>query len=144
MQEWSFGYSAEYIYRVSSGGRIRVLNKVDVDEVSPVLRGAGKGTRTISIKEAGAIKDAELREEYLGTLLGSLSDLADAVDGDPNIVSASGLKQLREIHDAIGRVFTGADGEVSDEVKDALSRDTALTHFLMFGQGRRRFDLPSQ
>lgn len=135
VQEWSFGYQAEYTYRVSSSGRIRVLTKVDVDEVSPVLRGAGKGTRTISIK------GAKLRDDHFERLIADLSEMAGAVDADPNSVSASGLKQLREIHDAIGRVFGGGDGELSDEVKDALARDTAFAHVMQFERTRRRFGL---
>ena len=132
VQEWSFGYNAEYTYRVNASGRIRVLTKVDVDEVSPVLRGAGNGTRTIEIK------NAKLRDDHHAGLIGDLGELAAAIDADPSIVSASGMKQLREIHDAIGRVFTGDDGEASDEVKEALAKNTALTHFLQFQSGQRR------
>lgn len=133
VQEWSFGYQAEYTYRVSAAGRIRVLTKVDVDEVSPVLRGAGKGTRTISIK------GAKLRDDHFDGLITDLGEMASAVDADPASVSASGLKQLREIHDAIGRVFGGDDGAVSDEVKSALSHDTALTHYLQLQDSQRRY-----
>lgn len=133
VQEWSFGYQAEYTYRVSSAGRIRVLTKVDVDEVSPVLRGAGKGTHTISIK------GAKLRDDHFGGLITDLGEMATAIDADPASVSASGLKQLREIHDAIGRVFGGADALLNDEVKAALGHDTALTHYLQFENNRRRF-----
>src|SRR3546814_17817634 len=92
-------------YRVSGNKRVRVLKKLDVDEVSPVLRGAGIGTRTI------AIKSAKLREEHFASLITGLGEMATAIDDDPAAVSATGLKQLREIHDAIGRVFAGADAD---------------------------------
>src|SRR3546814_16207880 len=84
-------------YRVSGNKRVRVLKKLDVDELSPVLRGAGIGTRTI------AIKSAKLREEHFASLITGLGEMATAIDDDPAAVSATGLKQLREIHDAIGR-----------------------------------------
>src|SRR3546814_20143951 len=44
VQEWSYGYNiVDMDYRVSGNNRVRVLKKLDVDEVSPVLRGAGIG-----------------------------------------------------------------------------------------------------
>src|SRR3546814_9995164 len=66
--------------------------------------------------------------------------MATAIDDDPAAVSATGLKQLREIHDAIGRVFAGDDVD-AEKAKAALASDTALTHHLLFRQtlrGRRR------
>ncbi|ALJ14258.1 hypothetical protein LH19_15415 [Sphingopyxis macrogoltabida] len=135
VQEWSYGYSSEYTYRVTAQGRTRVLTKVDVDEVSPVLRGEGDDTRTL------AIKGAKLRDEHHGRLLADLGELAGAIDADPSIVSASGVKQLREIHDAIGRVLAGGDDEATDEVKAQLAQDTALAHMLQFEGTKRRFGL---
>lgn len=57
-QEWSFGYRVmgqevpdeEWRKR----GARRMLTKLQVFEVSPVIVGAGMGTRTVSAKEAGA------------------------------------------------------------------------------------------
>lgn len=127
VQEWSFGYNAiDAEYRISGQSRVRVLKKLDVDEVSPVLRGAGNGTRTISIK------GAKLRDDHLEGLIADLGELAGAIDADPASVSASGLKQLGEIRDAIGRVFAGSDGTIDPEVKSQLVEDTALGHFLRF------------
>lgn len=127
VQEWSFGYEAEYTYSVTSGSRVRVLSKVDVDELSPVLRGAGNRTGTI------AIKGAKLREEKFTGLIADLGELAGAIDGDPSIVSASGLKQLREINEAISRVLAGDDGSVDPtKAAETVASDTALAHHLMF------------
>ncbi|MGB3320086.1 MAG: hypothetical protein WA978_12055 [Sphingopyxis granuli] len=139
VQEWSFGYEAEFTYRVTSGSRIRVLSKVDVDEVSPVLRGAGVGTRTI------AIKGAKLRDDNFAGLIADLGEMASAIDASPDAVSATGFKQLGEIRDAIDRVVAaaksgaGSDGAVSDldAAKAAVASDTALTHFLLYQQARR-------
>lgn len=132
VQEWSYGYNiVDMDYRVSGSSRVRVLKKLDVDEVSPVLRGAGVGTRTI------AIKSAKLREEHFASLITGLGEMASAIDEDPAAVSATGLKQLRDIHDAIGRVFAG--GEIDEKaVKEAIARDTGLTHFLRHQQTLRR------
>ena len=128
VQEWSFGYNAiDAEYRIKGSSRVRVLKKLDIDEVSPVLRGAGNGTRTL------AIKGAKLTAEHHAELIGSLGELAAAIDSDPSIVSASGMKQLREIHDAIGRVFSGGDdADQADQVKAALEADTMLGQYLRF------------
>jgi hypothetical protein len=58
--EWSYGYDpVEWSYGDFEGRKVRFLNKLKVFEVSPVLRGAGLNTRTLSAKSAGA--DAPLR-----------------------------------------------------------------------------------
>lgn len=137
VQEWSYGYNiVDMDYRVSGNSRVRVLKKLDVDEVSPVLRGAGVGTRTI------AIKGAKLRDEHFAGLIIGLGELATAIDNDPTMVAAAGLKQLGDIRDAIDRVLAGGDDGVhSDEVKNALARDTAFAHVMQFERTRRRFGI---
>lgn len=56
-QEWSFGYqvlgSEEPEEEDREKGAWRILTKLDAFEISPVLRGAGLGTRTLSVKAAG-------------------------------------------------------------------------------------------
>lgn len=102
VQEWSYGYEvldADHAQR----GRDwrRKLKRVKVDEVSPVLRGAGIGTRTLSMKGAA------LKSAHFAPLIASLGELADALPDDPAVLSATGLKQLREIEAAIGAVLSG-------------------------------------
>jgi hypothetical protein len=50
LQEWSFGYDVQDSEPRSEGGR--TLRKLSIFEVSPVLLGAGVGTRTTAIKTA--------------------------------------------------------------------------------------------
>jgi len=51
VQEWSWGFTpTEFSFEQRDGDQIRILSKVDLREVSPVLRGASVGTRTISAK----------------------------------------------------------------------------------------------
>ena len=70
LQEWSFGFdilkSAEGEFE---GERVRYLESLDVYEVSPVMLGAGIGTRTTGIKSSAA--DAE----------GASADADDDADG---------------------------------------------------------------
>ncbi len=63
LQEWSYGY------HITDGGpgtfdgkRVRELRKLDVFEVSPVLKGAGVGTGTLAIKSGAPASGAPLAE----------------------------------------------------------------------------------
>ena len=49
--EWSYGFRVlESDQETHDGERVNVLKKLDIFEVSPVVRGAGNETRTIDIK----------------------------------------------------------------------------------------------
>ena len=55
LQEWSYGYKAtDFSFGQQDGKNVRFLKRLDIFEVSPVLIGAGVGTRTLSIKAAKA------------------------------------------------------------------------------------------
>lgn len=55
LQEWSYGYDpTKYSYGEHEGKRVRFLEQLKVHEVSPVMLGAGVGTRTLSAK--GSVK----------------------------------------------------------------------------------------
>lgn len=62
LQEWSYGYevleTGEVTEELRQRGVYRVLKKLKVHEVSPVLIGAGIGTETLSVKVAAAIPPA--------------------------------------------------------------------------------------
>jgi hypothetical protein len=57
-QEWSFGFTVNGAEMPEEEdrkkGAWRILTKLDSFEVSPVIRGAGIGTRTVLVKAAGA------------------------------------------------------------------------------------------
>lgn len=128
VQEYSYGYQtldADSAQRGSAWSRR--LKKLKLDEISPVLRGAGVGTGTI------AIKSAELKEAKFAPLIADLGELAAAIGEDPSHLSATGLKQLGEIYEALGKALTPAPG-------DGLAEDTALAQFLML---EARKHLPS-
>lgn len=53
--EWSYGFTvADQEFSEFEGKRSRILKKLNVYEVSPVLKGAGVGTETLDIKAQGA------------------------------------------------------------------------------------------
>jgi HK97 family phage prohead protease len=70
LQEWSYGFdvveTGEVTEELRQLGVVRVLKRVKVHEVSPVLLGAGIATRTIAVKQRDsddcALRHAALRE----------------------------------------------------------------------------------
>lgn len=54
LQEWSYGFTIkESEQETRDGESVRVLKAMDVHEVSPVIVGAGEGTRTLAVKHGG-------------------------------------------------------------------------------------------
>lgn len=63
LQEWSYGYAIlDGGPGMFDGKRVRELRKVDVLEVSPVLKGAGIGTHTMAIKSGVPGSDAPMAD----------------------------------------------------------------------------------
>jgi hypothetical protein len=77
VQEWSYGYQVlDADFQVRGEQRVQEIKRLDVDEISPVIRGAGVGTGTISIKSA------ELKEQHFAPLIAGLGELAELAAGD--------------------------------------------------------------
>lgn len=87
LQEWSFGFSIKESHIEDHDGKqIRVLTELDVHEVSPVLKGAGVGTRTISIKSGKSGKSGMSLSDQLTNAIGVVEDVT---------VRLEEVKQLR-------------------------------------------------
>lgn len=121
VQEWSYGFQTLKAARVTREGKqARELQKLDVFEISPVLRGAGERTGTLGLKSA------ELKEAAFAPLIGSLAELADAVAEDPAVLSETGRKQLEQIHGALGQAL-------ATPANDDPAREKALTDAATYG-----------
>lgn len=82
VQEWSYGFDVvEHTNDRRDGQKVRVLKKLDVHEVSPVLRGAGVGTRTL------VMKSSDLLADQIETIIAAMDDM---------IEEAGSVKALRE------------------------------------------------
>ena len=58
LQEWSYGFRVEEsAEEIRDGKAIRVLQKLEVHEVSPVVKGAGVDTGTVSVKHGRTFED---------------------------------------------------------------------------------------
>lgn len=123
VQEYSYGFELlDFEYEARGADRIRQFKRVDVHEVSPVLKGAGVGTGTL------AMKGATLKDEHFAALIGGLGELAGALPADASSLSATGLKQLQEIEASIGAVLAPLRELAA---KERVAVDTALAGFLM-------------
>jgi HK97 family phage prohead protease len=118
VQEYSYGFEViDADFQVRGDSQVRVLKRLDVHETSTVIRGAGKGTRTLSMKE--------LKEAGFAPLIVGLGELAEALGGDPASLTATGRKQLEEIHVAIGKALTPDDPEAEAKALDAIRNEIA-------------------
>ncbi len=101
VQEYSYGYEVvDSAMEQRGGASVRLLKRLDVFEVSPVLKGAGEGTGTI------AMKNATLKGRHFARLMTDLDALAAALADDPDCLGASGAKQLADIHAALAKALT--------------------------------------
>lgn len=145
IQEYSYGYDlVDFDYQMRGRDRVRMFKRVEVLEVSPVLKGAGVGTGTL------AMKHASLKAERFASLIGGLGELAKALPADRSAISATALKQLGEIGQAIETVLkaaastcAGCQGSFDPKDMDGdrcatcaavgkdRSADTALAGYLM-------------
>lgn len=104
--EWSYGYDILDASPGQHDGKdVQFLRKLKVHEVSPVLLGAGVGTRTLAVKNQPAF--SEQTERVLGDLdallnrakaLGSQSD--DRKEG--RVLSAANRERLATLLTALG------------------------------------------
>lgn len=95
VQEYSYGFEVvDADFQVRGDSRVRVLKRLDVHEVSTVIRGAGRGTGTVRMKE--------LKSAGFAPLIAALGELAEALAEDPAALSATGRKQLEDIHARLG------------------------------------------
>lgn len=74
--QWSFGYDVldSEMMPLPDGRRARVLKSLAVHEVSPVLRGAGVRTQTLTAKDAADLET--IRRQVAGPRLGESEALA--------------------------------------------------------------------
>ena len=71
VQEWSWGFvPVEFSFEERDGEQVRLLQKVDLREISPVLRGASIGTGTLSAKKESTEDPPKLAEQIKLTMAG--------------------------------------------------------------------------
>lgn len=118
MQEWSYFYDREkYSFGEFQEQRVQFLEKLKVHEVSPVLVGAGVGTRTLAAKAAGGMTFTDEATAVLAAV-SNLSDraadvLAKRLEKGKGFGadSAALLKQVRDELDRLAGLLAEPDNE---------------------------------
>lgn len=101
LQEWSYALpEIDYEFEQRDGRTIRALKRIVVNEVSPVLMGAGVATRLLGIKKSDKIK---------------LSDHIEAA-GDTIKVLVERLESLKALRESQGKE-TMSDAVISEVVE---------------------------
>lgn len=106
LQQWSY-----YLPKIDSeqgervGKRGRILKRIEVGEVCPVLRGVGNGTRTLAIKGESEIlsrPDFETAIRLIDDSVRSLKGRAEYRKSVSRRPSANDLKRARELDRRLG------------------------------------------
>lgn len=111
LQEWSYGYDvidAEPGYRDERP--VRMLKRLKVHEVSPVMLGAGIGTRTLAVKSA---KNMTFVEEATSVL----ADVSGLLDRADEVVALRAEK---------GKGLSPASASLLEQVDEGMTRLKSL------------------
>lgn len=106
VQEWSYGFRVlDAAHEERDGERVRILKRLKVFEVSPVVQGAGIGTGTL------VMKGAALKGERFERLTEDLAEVLSSIKADPTVLSAAGLKQVADLYGGLGGIIEAAEAE---------------------------------
>jgi len=142
LQEWSYGFEVQDAgFEQRDGQRIRVLKRLKVFEVSPVVRGAGVGTATLAMKGAFSFAD---QIAHVGAGAGELLVRAKEIaelrrgQGREKRLSDARAEELAEL--AAGLKALGAAGdEVAALLADAGHGDAPTDAPADRGRADREF-----
>jgi hypothetical protein len=135
IQEWSWDFRpVESSEDTVDGETVRRLVKLDVKEVSPVLRGASVGTGTLSVKEDGENKQPTLPEQIetmtdqVGAVIAQLQGISEgrkargrSLGKDTQLATIALAKRWLELNDQLTALIKG-DMLPDDPVNRAAAR----------------------
>jgi hypothetical protein len=137
LQEFSYGYDpVEFSFGEFEGQQVRFLKKVKVHEVSPVLLGAGVGTRLLSAKNAAGMKFAE----HIDAVVAAVDALTERASEVVALRAEKGKAIAADSADHLTRVVASAkrlealivapatdSPDTVDEIEREYARFVALT-----------------
>ncbi len=116
-QEWSYGFAVmDAAYEDRQGERVRVLRKLDVHEVSPVVRGAGMGTATLAMKTRGG---------FAQQIDGVISEISDIIDRAGDVASLRAAEG-REMSKARLDQLTSLKAKLEELISKSAASDAGL------------------
>lgn len=115
VQEWSYALpEIDYEFRDVDGHRVRILKKIRVPEVSPVLMAASIGTRLLSIKD-GKTEPVKLSDhialmtEDVSALIGRLSKVASLRESQGDCVGEAAMQRVLILRAKLLEMVTEVD-----------------------------------
>lgn len=145
LQEWSYGYNVvDGGPGTFDGKRVRELRKLDVFEVSPVLKGAGVGTATLAIKSGDPGSGLPYAEHLVWVLdeIEALSDRtksrADWRAKEGRVMSAGNMARLEAIHERMRSMTDDLASMMAEmapppKMADPITMDVLLTEVRRLG-----------
>lgn len=123
-QEWSYGFGVvDAAYEQRGDDRVRILRKLDVHEVSPVVRGAGAGTGTLSMKSRGSFA------EQIDAVVAEIDDIVERAGGIATLRSSQGrdmskarIDQLVALKGRLDQLLSFGQSE-GDTVAEAMAAE---------------------
>lgn len=114
IQEWSYGFRViDSADETRDDNRVRVLKRLEVFEVSPVVKGAGIGTGTLDIKSTntnfGDQLDGAIAE--MGDIVVRARSIKDLRNKDGRGLSATRITQLTDLNRGIVQLLDEAEAE---------------------------------
>lgn len=104
LQEWSYGFRVlDAAFEERSGERVRILKRLKVHEISPVVIGAGVGTATLRLKHGRPFR------EHAAAVIEAVADLAERA------------REVADLRAKSGRTISAERREQLDEVRNALA-----------------------
>jgi hypothetical protein len=107
LQEWSYGF---YPIKASDGTGdstgCRILEQVDVKEISPVLVGAGVNTGVLAIKSEGQSLEAQVEEALAAntTVSTRIKSLADLRRKEGRVLSTANRERMKSLLESLSTV----------------------------------------
>jgi hypothetical protein len=107
LQEWSYGF---YPIKSSDGTGdstgCRILEQVDVKEISPVLVGAGVNTGVLAIKSEGQSLEAQVEEALAANTIVStrIKSLADLRRKEGRVLSTANRERMKSLLESLSTV----------------------------------------
>lgn len=138
IQDWSYGFSIlDQAKETRAGEPVRVLKRLDVQEVSPVLRGAGIGTGTLAMKSHGGFAaqiDAAIEE--IDDIIERAGDVKGLREAEGRPMSEARLAQLGELKARLDRLLT-PDAGAAAEAAAANELERIAANFVTRSARRR-------
>lgn len=131
LQEWSYGYDVlESENGMHDGQRVRYLKKLNVYEVSPVLRGAGIGTETLSAKADGSTyaQDGERALAACQAFTDRSGALAALRAKEGRVLSPANRERLEVVAGGMRDALKAIDGLLAEPDEAAIADLMAREH----------------